>query len=132
MLKKLDKFAMGAGALALGGLIIFTPELAMAQESLDDFTARVGKESKNIPQFINIVCYIVGVVTVALGVIKLKQHIEQPTQHPLKDGVARVAFGALLLSLPFLLALGAQTMQGNQSTTGNPDVKQFKFNTGFN
>ena len=131
MLKKLDKFAMGAGALALGGLIVFMPDMAFAQESLDDFTKRVGNESQNIPQFINIVCYIVGVVTVALGVIKLKQHIEQPTQHPLKDGVARVAFGALLLSLPFLLALGAQTMQGGQNSQTNPNLQKFNFQTGF-
>lgn len=94
---------------------------------LDSLTKQVGEQTGNIPTFINIICYIFGVALVALGIVKLKQHIEQPTQAPLKDGIARVAFGALLLALPFVLGLVLKTMTGQSAggTAGGPGTINF-------
>ena len=113
MIKQLKtKYAM---MLASGTAMMLTPSAGHAVNDLEGLTKQVGEQTSNIPTFINIICYIFGVALVALGIVKLKQHIEQPTQAPIKDGIARIAFGALLLALPFVLGLALQTMTGQNS-----------------
>ena len=120
MIKNIQsKYAM---MLATGTAMMLAPSKGQAVTDLDSLTQQVGEQTGNIPTFINIICYIFGVALVALGIVKLKQHIEQPSNNPLKDGIARVAFGALLLALPFVLQLVLKTMTGQTAggTAGGP------------
>lgn len=113
--------------MAASTAAILCPAQSHAVTDLESLTSQVGGQTSNIPTFINIICYVFGVALVALGIVKLKQHIEQPTQAPLKDGIARVAFGALLLALPFVLELALNTMTGSTSggTAGGPGTITF-------
>ena len=43
------------------------------------------------------------------GILKVKGHVDSPANHPLKDGLMRLAAGGALLSLPFMTA----AMQGS-------------------
>lgn len=120
-----SKYAM---MLATGSALILVPTKGHAGvNDLESLTQQVGTQTGNIPTFINIICYIFGVALVALGIVKLKQHIEQPAQAPLKDGIARIAFGALLLALPFVLQLALNTMTGQTGggTAGGPGTINF-------
>ncbi len=55
-----------------------------------------------IPQVINAFSYIAGLALGVLGILKIKDHVENPANAPLKDGAIRLLAGGALLSLPML------------------------------
>ena len=44
----------------------------------------------------------VGILRDVLGVLKIKDHVENPSQTPLKDGASRLAAGGALFALPII------------------------------
>ncbi len=55
-----------------------------------------------IPQIINAFSYIAGLALGVLGILKIKDHVENPSNASLKDGAIRLLAGGALLSLPML------------------------------
>ena len=57
-----------------------------------------------------------GAVLMGAGALKLKEHAENPTQTPMRQGISRMAVGAVLLTLPFFAQFAANTLAaGNQA-----------------
>jgi len=65
--------------------------------------------STGFTNLLSLLGYIGGSGMAVAGIFKLKQHVDNPGQTPMKDGVMRLATGGALLSLPFVTA----TMQGS-------------------
>ena len=84
--------------------------------------------SAGFTQLLNVLGYVGGSGLAVAGIFKLKQHVDNPGQTPMKDGVMRLASGGALLSLPFM----TQVMQGSvgegQSSTGATIAKVSNFN----
>ncbi|MAF98289.1 MAG: hypothetical protein CMH26_06615 [Micavibrio sp.] len=66
----------------------------------------------DIPGLLSALAYLMGVILGILGVLKIKDHVENPTQTPLKDGAVRLAVGGALFALPILF-------ESMMSTVGN-------------
>lgn len=66
----------------------------------------------DIPGLLSALAYLMGVILGILGVLKIKDHVENPTQTPLKDGAIRLAVGGALFALPMLF-------ESMMSTVGN-------------
>ena len=56
----------------------------------------------SLPGLISAVAYLFGVLIGVLGILKIKDHVENPTQTPLKDGAIRLAAGGALFALPIV------------------------------
>ena len=67
--------------------------------------------SSGFNNLISTVCWIGGAGLGVAGIFKLKQHVDNPGQTPMKDGLIRIACGGGLLSFPFIEA----AMQGSIS-----------------
>ena len=96
--------------------------VASAQE-LDSIVKKTTGNLDNIPQLISAVLYIGGAVIAASGILSLKKHVDDPNSTPLKNGVARLVVGALLLVAPvafksILDTLGVQDSGGGVSYQG--------------
>jgi len=63
-----------------------------------------------IPGLLTALAYLFGILLGALGVMKIKDHVENPTQTPLKDGAIRLAAGGALFALPIVLEAMAETI----------------------
>ncbi len=48
------------------------------------------------------VAYVGGIGLGVAGIFKLKQHVDNPGQTPMKDGLARLGTGGGLLALPYV------------------------------
>lgn len=100
------------------------PDLAFAQDLNQIVTTLTGKELTNVPDIIAAVFYIGGAAFTGAGLLKLKQHADNPTQVKLGEGVGRLSVGAALLTLPYL-----STVVINTFGYGQAAAVYTKFNT---
>jgi len=80
--------------------------------NLGGYTAVVAGSAASVPAFITTIAYICGVGLAVAGIFKLKQHVDNPSQTPLKDGVMRLGAGGALLALPILTDAMLNSMGG--------------------
>jgi len=94
------------------GMTAFMPVAAMADTSTNSDNTNVNTAStvaanltnslSDVPGLISALAYLVGLVFGVLGILKIKDHVEQPTQTPLKEGAMRLAAGGALFALPLI------------------------------
>ena len=107
-----------AAALTVGALSSAT--LAEAgQNNFSTVSDNIVKSSENLPNLISTVAYVGGCGLGVAGVFKLKQHVDNPGQHPMKDGLVRLGAGGGLLALPFMTEAMTNTVSGGQGTAIN-------------
>lgn len=75
-------------------------------------TDSIVDSGSKLPDLISTVAYIGGVGLGVAGVFKLKQHVDNPGQTPMKDGLIRLGAGGGLLALPAVI-------DAMQNTVGN-------------
>lgn len=73
--------------------------------------------ASEFPNLISLVSYIGGLGLGVAGVFKLKQHVDNPGQTPMKDGLVRLGVGGALLTLPALTNAMTQTVDGGTAGT---------------
>lgn len=73
-------------------------------------TSQIG----GLPGFLTAIAYIMGVIFAVLGILKIKDHVENPSNVPLKEGAIRLAAGGAL----FVVPLVTEAMQNLLGTTG--------------
>lgn len=56
----------------------------------------------SLPSLLTALSYMFGILLGVLGIMKIKDHVENPGQTPIKDGAIRLAAGGALLALPII------------------------------
>lgn len=56
----------------------------------------------NMPSLLSALSYMFGILLGVLGIMKIKDHVENPGNEPLKNGAIRLAAGGALLALPII------------------------------
>lgn len=91
---------MGA-AFTLG--MIATPDAAHA--AANDFSKiafNISKSIQDLPGLLAALSYLFGVLLAVLGIMKIKDHVENPSNTPLKDGAIRLLAGGALFTIPII------------------------------
>ena len=101
-MKKLLGVSAAALLLSVEAAHATGPQLSASVQS-------VGENVATVPTLINYASYIIGVALGVTGISKLKAHVDNPGNTPIKDGLGRVAAAALFISLPYLLTLAQNT-----------------------
>ncbi|MGM0422106.1 MAG: hypothetical protein ACQEQL_03300 [Pseudomonadota bacterium] len=99
---KLKNLPARLSAIATVGFMMGVAD-AQAQIGFQDATDNIVTSSSDLPNLISTVAYIGGAGLGVAGVLKMKQHVDNPSQTPLKDGLVRLGAGGGLLALPFVL-----------------------------
>ena len=55
-----------------------------------------------LPTLLAGLAYMFGILLAVLGIMKIKDHVENPGQTPLKDGSIRLAAGGALFAIPIV------------------------------
>jgi hypothetical protein len=111
-------------SLLLAALVaVTTPMLAMAQAAGGgaDLGASAGIVNGYVSQvapLISTLFWVAGAVMMGAGALKLKLHAENPTNNPLSHGIARLAVGAVLLSIPFFAQFAINTLAAGTTSVG--------------
>lgn len=72
----------------------------------ENLTTQLG----SIPDFIALVCYIMGLTFMGQGLVKLKEHAEAPQNVKIINGLGRLIAGAAALSLPLITGWAHSTL----------------------
>jgi intracellular multiplication protein IcmD len=131
---KLSKLgAYTSASLAVGMMSGSNAALAApppaAGKSFNDIGNNIIAGISNLPGVLTAVAYIMGVLFALLGILKIKDHVENPSNTPLKDGAIRLAIGGALFVMP-LIVEAAQNLvgQGGAGVTAQSLQKVQTFN----
>lgn len=111
--KKLNRLGAYTSASLVAGLMSSTSAKADGA-SFTSITQTITGQIGGIPGFISAIAYIMGTLFAVLGILKIKDHVENPSQTPLREGAIRLAVGGGL----FVVPLVTEAMQNLLGTTG--------------
>ncbi len=102
-MKKLMKnimLRMGAGFVA--GAMLTASDAYAGGNTFSKIGTNVANSIATLPGLLTALSYMLGIVIGVLGVLKIKDHVENPNNTPLKDGAIRLAAGGGLFALPII------------------------------
>ncbi len=71
--------------------------------SFNSIAASIINNINTLPGLISGISYLLAILFAVLGILKIKDHVENPQQTDLKDGAIRLAAGGALFALPIIL-----------------------------
>jgi len=84
---------------------------------------------QSLPAMLSGVAYMFGILLGTLGILKIKDHVENPSQTALKDGAVRLAAGGALFSLPIVYEAMMNTIGADGSAVGAAPLNKIEFST---
>jgi hypothetical protein len=100
MLKLINrKLLQTSAAFTVGMLMASQPASANNWSSIGN---NVTTSISFLPGLLTALAYMFGILLGVLGVLKIKDHVENPGNTPLKDGAIRLAAGGALFALPII------------------------------
>ena len=112
MLKALNKTSLKFQAAFIVGFL--TAGNAHAANNFSNIAENITESIAELPGLVSAVSYLFGLLLGTLGILKIKDHVENPTQTPMKDGAIRLAAGGALFGLPIVF----ESMLNTIGTTG--------------
>jgi len=124
--KKLYLYLSGALCAAL---FLLLPDAAhAAATTIDDVGENIATSSNLIPGLITGISYILALLFGVTGILKVREHVENPNQTPLRVPLIRFLTGGALLALPIVLESAMRTIMGDDVAVAfgyNPDMAAF-------
>jgi hypothetical protein len=108
--KYLQDGLKGLLVAAVMAIAVSFPELAFAQDDLGTSATTITGNVGPIAPLISALFWVAGGVMMGAGALKLKEHAENPGQTPMRQGIARMAVGAALLTIPFFSQFVVNTL----------------------
>lgn len=128
MLKQLNKRTMHMGAALMTGVIMSTTEAHA--NNFSSIASNITKSVSSVPGLLTGLSYMFGILIGVLGILKIKDHVENPQQTPLKDGAVRLAAGGGLFALPIIYQAMFETIGNDQTGVKAALLKTVDFNVG--
>ena len=96
---KLNRLGAYTSASLVTGLMASKDAEANSFNSISQtITSQIG----GLPGFLTAIAYILGVIFAVFGILKIKDHVENPSQTSLKEGAIRLAAGGALFVVPII------------------------------
>lgn len=90
--------------------------------SLGEMAEEAGEDLELLPFFISVIFYILGLVIAGFGLLRLKRHVDHPSQTTLASGIVALAIGAALIATPSIIdAIGETFDIDSGATLERPD-----------
>ncbi len=116
MLKSMKRNYSRLGAVMVVGMVAGQAQEAEAANNFSSIATNIAGSIGSLPGLISALSYLFGTLIGVLGIMKIKDHVENPTQTPLKDGAIRLAAGGALFALPIVFESMFETI-GEGTTT---------------
>ncbi len=125
-LNKLNRLGAYTSASLVTGLMASQEAEA---NSFNNIGSNITAGISSLPGMLTAIAYIMGVIFAVLGILKIKDHVENPSQTQLKDGAIRLAAGGALFTVP-LITEAMQNLIGtgagvNQASTTMQGINNF-------
>jgi hypothetical protein len=83
----------------------------------------------DLPGLLTALAYMMGLLFSVLGILKIKDHVENPTQTQLKDGAIRLAVGGGLFLIPVITNAMQDLVSTGAGATEAAKVNKINFDT---
>lgn len=109
----LNKYTNRLGAYVSASISVglMTGTEAHAGNSFTKIGTTITSQINGLPGLATSLAYISGLTLGILGIMKIKDHVENPSNTPLKDGAIRLAAGGALFAVP-IVTEAAQNLIG--------------------
>ena len=129
MINKLKKYSLNVGAAFTVGMMLSDPAHANNANNFNSIANNITSSISDLPGLLAGMSYLAGVLMGALGILKVKDHVENPSQTPLKEGAIRLTAGGALFALPIVFeAMQTTIAEEGGTTVVNPnELKKVDF-----
>lgn len=129
MIKAMNNKIVASYAAFTVGFLMNTSDANAAGGGNDfgDIARNITESIEELPGLLAGIAYMVGILMGVLGVMKIKDHVENPTQTPMKDGAIRLAAGGALFALPIVFEAMNETIGTTTRTTGAASLEAVEF-----
>ena len=124
MVSYLSKQSIKIQAAALVMLMAGSQDANAAGQNFSDIAGNITASIEELPGLISGMAYLVGLLMGALGIMKIKDHVENPTQTPMKDGAVRLAAGGALFGLPIVFESMLNTIGTSGTSISVPQLNK--------
>jgi len=117
---------MTAAAATFIGLVSGVQSASATGTGGNDFNQIVDNiegSISGIPGLISGISYMMGILLGVLGILKIKDHVENPTSAKLQDGAIRLAAGGGLFALPIVYEAMRNTIGADGEVVAAPKIK---------
>ena len=133
MIKAINRKTLQVGAAFSAGMLLSATHAHAAAAAASGGDNNFNSIAQNIitsiaslPSLLSGIAYMFGILLGVLGILKIKDHVENPGQTPLKDGAIRLAAGGGLFALPIVYeAMTATIGEGAGATAAT--LSQIEF-----
>lgn len=128
MLNKLNKGSVHMGAALMTGIVMSTTEAHA--NNFSSIAKNITTSVSSVPGLLTGLSYMFGILLGVLGILKIKDHVENPQQTPLKDGAVRLAAGGGLFALPIVYDAMLNTIGANGAGVQAANLSTVNFAVG--
>jgi len=93
-----------------------------------DIASNIIASIEMLPGLLTGIAYMMGLLLGVLGIMKVKDHVENPSQTALKDGAVRMAAGGALFALPIVYESMSNTIGTTGAFVQAAEVSRVEFN----
>ncbi len=126
--KKYGRGNVAAFFKKLSGISLFSVLISVLYSSsasaqdVSDLAENMVTSVEQLPALVAAIAYILGLILGITGILKIKEHVENPTQVPLRTGVIRLFIGGTLFALPIVYEAVFQTVGNNPLSWDNGSI----------
>lgn len=126
MLKLINRKTMQVAAGAYLGVTLGATD-AHAGQDFSAIAENIITSIEDLPSLLTGVAYMLGILLGTLGILKIKDHVENPSNAKLQEGAIRLAAGGGLFALPIVIE-AMQATVGEGAGVPNVQVDAIEFN----
>lgn len=123
MIKFIRKQSLKVSALAIVGVMGGAEDSLATGKNFSTISDNIAGSISSLPGLLTGVSYMLGILLGVLGILKIKDHVENPTQTPLQHGAIRLTAGGGLFALPIVYEAMQNTIGTGNSATIAPLAK---------
>ena len=110
MIEFIRKQGLKVSAMAIVGVLSGAEDAFAQSKDFSSIGSNIINSISGLPGLLTGVSYLLGILLGVLGILKIKDHVENPTQTPLQHGAIRLASGGGLFALPIVYEAMSSTV----------------------
>ena len=126
MKKLMQKASLGVSAALFAGLMNGVE--AYAQNDFGDISQNITESIDAVPGMLTGLSYMLGILLGVLGILKIKDHVENPSQAQLSHGAVRLGAGGALFALPIVYEAMRTTIGETDTDVSAASLNRVEFN----
>jgi len=129
MFKTINKKSLQLSTAVILGVTLGA-ESALADDggvNFGEISENITTSISNVPGLLSGVSYMLGILLGVLGILKIKDHVENPTQTPLQHGAIRLTAGGGLFALPIVYEAMLNTVGDTEGEVTSAELRAVEF-----